>query len=99
MATGTTIKNVFASHLHKSNAKEERERSEDMVKYFRDQMLVLASMTPMNIDDGNGVRDWPSYVLREVDEMFEELGEHYIRAFLARLVEDFPEDCIDELED
>ena len=98
MPTGTTLNNVFAARIHKHNAAEEREEAESMIRFFRDRMLVLAAMTPMNIDEGDGVRDWGSYVLREIDGAFEELGYYYVRSFLAGQIEDFPEDCIDELE-
>ncbi len=99
MSMGTTINNVFAARLHKHNATQEREEAENMIQFFRDRMIVLASMTPMNIDEGDGVRDWGTYVLREIDTAFQELGDYYVRSFLAGQIEDFPEDCIDELED
>ena len=99
MSNGTYLNDVYAIRLHKSNAREEADEAEDMLKFYRDRMLVLAAMSPQSIDEGDGPVDWPFYVRREVDSMFEEIQDHVIRGWMARYIAENPGDCRDEFVD
>ena len=99
MADGTTINGVEARRIHRSNAQEVIDEAEDMLSYYRDRLLILAAMTPMGMDDGDGQVPWDFYVRREITDMWEEIQDEVIRAFLARQIVEFPEDCVDDYDE
>ena len=91
MPDGTTVK-VFAPRIHKSNAREVLDGAEDSIEYLLLRIMTLAVATPgRDLDSIEIVAD-------AVREYMDEFGDATIRAFLARNIVDFPEDCEDDLE-
>jgi len=97
MSNGTHLKDVYCARLHKSNAQETLDNARDMITYSRDRLLILAAMTPMAVNDGDGETPWPDYVRNEINDIMDELQEHVVTAFQAQYILDWPDDCKDEL--
>ena len=99
MSDGTYLNNVYAARLHKSNAKEKLEDAEAQLHWYRDRMLILASMTPVpqvTDIDGNQV-PYHEYIQGVIDEMWPEILSEAVTAFEAQYIVDNPGDCKDEL--
>ena len=92
MPSGTTVK-VFAARIHKSNAKDVLESAERRIDFATRKLTALVCATPSNA--GVDVLD---ELIREVDDLVEELVEASFQQVCARNIIDFPEDCDDELE-
>ena len=69
-----------------------------MIFQVKNQMMILAAMAPMNVDEGDGPIPWAEYVQREVGELLEWYREATRTAMLARIVVYEPDECEDELE-
>lgn len=98
MADYTYLNNVPAARIHKSNAHSVKLECEDMLKYYRDRLMVLASSSPQIVDEGNDPIPWGVYVQREVDEIWAEMLQTSHRLFLAEYIIEYPDECEDELE-
>jgi len=92
MPSGTTVK-VFAARIHKSNAEVVLEEAKRIANFLTSRLIGMACATPSNA--GVEVLD---ELIREVEEVVEELVEASFREICARNIVDFPEDCEDENE-
>jgi len=98
MADYTYLNNVPACRIHKSNAEDLRDEARNMLKYYRDCLLVLAASGPHTVDEGDGPVPWCFYVRREIDQMWDEMLDHAHNEWLASYIVENPEDCDDDLE-
>jgi hypothetical protein len=91
MPSGTTIK-MFAARIHKSNAKDVLEDTDDNIAYLKCRLVAMACATTANVAD---VLD---EVVRGVNEIVEELMEESFRNVCADNIISFPDECDDENE-
>jgi len=96
MADSTTLNGIEARHIHRSNAPAVLDDAESMLKYYRDRLMILAAMAPMNVDEGDGPMTWDFYVRREVDGIFDEMLAENRTAWQAQYILDFPDECVDD---
>ena len=99
MSDGTTINGVYARRIHKHNAREIEQECEDDLQAIRDRVLVLAAMSPMSVDEGDGPVPWPDYIERELNAVWPDIRENSLRSFLAAEIRERPDECEDELEE
>ena len=92
MPSGTIIK-IFAARIHKSNAEVVLKESEDNITFATRKLVALVCATPSNA--GVEVLD---ELIREVDDLVEELMHAAFQVVCASNIIDFPEDCEDENE-
>ncbi len=98
MADYTYLQNVPACRIHKTNAEMVKEECEDMLKRYRERLLILASSTPTQIDEGDGPTPWIDFIQSEFNTIWEEMFDESHRLFLANYILENPEECEDELE-
>ena len=96
MGNGTTVP-IYKKNLHKCNAREQLEEAEEMLTYYRDQLMCMAASGPHTVDEGEGPVPWLFYVRREVDEILSEYEEQVTKRLLAQYVVDWPSECKDDL--
>ena len=89
MPSGTTINEVFAARIHKSNAMQVQENARDSVAYSTRRLLVLAAATP--------TAEEKEMLVNEVDELVGEIISESWREWAAEYIKDNEELCIDEL--
>lgn len=99
MGAGTTLNNVYARRIHRSNAREVAEQAESMLDYYRDRLMILAASPPHNVDEGDGPMPWDFYVRREIDGMWDEIQEHVLDGYHAQFILDNPRDVVDDYDD
>jgi hypothetical protein len=93
MPSGTTIK-VFCPRIHKSNARDVLARSGEELHYITRKLVALACATPAK----TGV-DVLDELIREVEQVVDELRDASFRSICANNIIDFPGDCDDELDE
>jgi len=98
MADATYLNNVEVKRIFKSNAPCVLGDAEEMLKYYRDRLMILAAMSPMTVEEGNGPIAWDFYVRREVNDIIEAMREEERDAWMAEYIIQFPEDCEDPYE-
>jgi len=97
MSDGTILNGVYAIRMHKDNAVEVRDNAEDMLRYYRDKLLILAAQTPpATVDTGDGPIEWGDYIRMEIEGMWAEITESVISAWMASYIIACPDDCKDE---
>ena len=92
MPSGTTLK-IFAARVHKSNARDVIESAEESIAHLTNKLVAMVCATPAK--SGVEVLD---ELIREVEEVVEELMQAKFNLVCARNIIQFPEDCEDELE-
>ena len=90
MPTGTTLNNVFAARIHKSNAVETRDEAADMLRFYRERLLALAAYNPPTLE----IAEEKTLELRQLVEDMQGVA---VEEFLANYVAENPDDCQDEL--
>ena len=98
MPDATILNGVTANRIFKSNASATYDEAKAMLDHYRDQLMILAAMAPMAVDDGDGPVSWPFYVRREVDGIIEGMRGNWWKEFAARYIMDWPDDCEDPFE-
>ena len=96
MANYTYLNNFPACRIHKSNAESVKEDCESMLKYHRERLLILASLTPCDV--GEDREPWIDYIQREVNDTVDDMLDEAHKLALAQYIIDWPDDCEDELE-
>ena len=96
MSDGTTLNDVYCPRIHRSNARDVAADAADMTTYLRDRILIMAAMTPMNINTGDGEESWDFYIQREVSEILTEMREQWWRDFCAQYILDNQANVVDD---
>ncbi len=91
MPDGTTMNEVFAARVHKSNAAQIKEDARDAINYATYRLLILAASTPTTEEK--------EMLVQEVDENVAEIIHHSWREWAAEYIGENGELCIDELEE
>jgi len=99
MSDSTTLNGIEARRIFKSNAPAMLADAQAMLTFYRDRLMILAAMSPMNVDDGEGSMAWDFYIRRELDDIIDEIIDESRRAWMAQHIIDNPEDCEDPYED
>lgn len=90
MPSGTIINNIFAPRLHKSNAdeklKEARKTREESIR----AILFLVGANGNQADVCNSISI--------VSDLLSDFSEATWTMHMARVIVDYPEDCVDELD-
>ena len=96
MSDGTTLNGIEARRIHRRNAQDIKEHSETMLGYYRDRLLIMAAMSPMTIDSGDGPETWDAFVRREVSEVLDEMREEWWQEFCSTYILDYPDEVRDD---
>lgn len=99
MADYTYLNNVPACRVHKSNAETVKEECNDMLQFYRDRLLSLCASNPHNVDEGNGPVPWDMYITDAFREIWPGIEDNILHKFLASYILEYPNDCVDELEE
>jgi hypothetical protein len=93
MPSGSTIK-VFCPRIHKSNARDVLEEANEFIGFLTNKLVAMACATPAK--SGVEVLD---ELIREVEQVVDELRDASFRSVCANNIIDFPADCEDELDE
>jgi len=96
MSSGTILNDVYAIRIHRSNADDVRVDAKRMLEYYRDRLLIMAAMSPMNINTGDGEKTWDHFVRREIDGMWDEIRQEHWREWCANYIIEQPGDVVDD---
>jgi len=88
MADGTTLNEVYAKRIHRSNAEQVAEDARGTIKFCSDRLLVMAAATP--------TPDEKEDLVSEIDELVSELIYSSWREWAAEYVTNNPELVIDD---
>ena len=89
MPSGTTMNEVFAPRIHKSNASQVAEDARDSVAYATQRLLVLAAATP--------TAEEKEMLIGEVDDLIGTIISESWREWAAEYIKDNEGLCIDDL--
>ena len=95
MTDATILNNVEAKRIFKSNAQGQLCDAQTMLTFYRDRLMILAAMSPMNVDEGEGLMPWDLYIQRELDNIIDEICDESRREWMAQYIIDNPDDCED----
>ena len=98
MADYTYLNNVPCPRIHKHNASTVKEDCDEMLKLYRERLLVLTASSPTTVSDGDSVQPWTDFVQSEVAEIWQEILDTSHRQFCAEYIIENPEEVDDELE-
>ena len=93
MASGTTV-SIFAARIHKRTARVVLEEADEYIDFLTHKLVAMACATPAQT--GVEVLD---ELIREVEQVVDELHDASFRSVCATNIIAFPEDCEDELDE
>ena len=97
MPNGTTLNDVFAARIHRSNAAEVKADAERMLQYYKEKLIAMAAATPAPTAEG-GANECLDELCREVNSCIDEMREEWWREFCAQYILDFPDEVVDDFD-
>ena len=96
MSNGTTLNDIHAPHIHRTSAQSVLEDATRSLESNRQRLLIMAAITPRNINTGDGEQPWHEFIQREVAEILAEMRDDWWHEFCASYVLDNPGDVVDD---